>query len=146
MQDSVSNRTSTSSLLLNDHLLRKENNDDHMPGEDNNYDYLLREDINRRSLDQSLLMSRGQSMAVVEEMENTVVINGQQEVVEEVVMEEEGMVVMEDEEGMVVMEDEEEVVVVEEGVVVMEEMSCRFCGNPTGEEHFHFQLLHPVQV
>ena len=67
MQDSVSNRTSTSSLLLNDHLLR--------------------EDINRRSPDQSVLMSRGQSMAVVEnhqEMENTVVIKGQQEEVKEV--------------------------------------------------------------
>ena len=128
MQDSVSNRTSTSSLLLNDHLLRKENNDDHLPGEDNNDDHLLREDINRRSPDQSLLMSRGQSMAVVEnhqEVENTVVIKGQQEEVEE--------------EGVVVMEEEE-------GVVVMMEMSCRFCGNPTGEEHVHFQLLHPVQV
>ena len=94
MQDSVSNRTSTSSLLHNDHLLRKENNDDH----------LLREDINRRSPDQSLLMSRGQSMAVIE--------NHQE---------------------------------VEEGVMVME-TSCRFCGNPTWEEHVHFQLLHPVQV
>ena len=128
MQDSVSNRTSTSSLLLNDHLLRKENNDDHLLGEDNNDDHLLREDINRRSPDQSLLMSRGQSMAVVEnhqEVENTVVIKGQQEEVEE--------------EGVVVMEEEE-------GVVVMMEMSCRFCGNPTGEEHVHFQLLHPVQV
>ena len=128
MQDSVSNRTSTSSLLHNDHLLRKENNDDHLLGEDNNDDHLLREDINRRSPDQSLLMSRGQSMAVVEnhqEMENTVVIKGQQEEVEE--------------EGVVVMEDEE-------GVVVPMEMSCRFCGNPTGEEHVHFQLLHPVQV
>ena len=127
MQDSVSNRTSTSSLLHNDHLLRKENNDDHLLGEDNNDDHLLREDINRRSPDQSLLMSRGQSMAVVEnhqEMENTAVIKGQQE---EVV--EEG-VVMEDEERM---------------VVVME-MSCRFCGSRTGEEHVHFQLLHPVQV
>ena len=107
MQDSVSNRTSTSSLLFNDHLLGKENNDDH----------LLREDINRRNPDQSLLMSRGQSIAVVEnhqEMENTDVIKGEQEEVEE-------------------------------GVVVME-MSCMFCGNPTGEEHVHFQLLHPVQV
>ena len=127
MQDSVSNRTSTSSLLLNDHLLRKENNDDHLLGEDNNDDHLLREDINRRSPDQSLLMSRGQSMAVVEnhqEVEDTAVIKGQQEEVEE--------------EEMVVME--------EERVVVMMEMSCRFCGNPTGEEHVHFQLLHPVQV
>ena len=66
-------------------------------------------------------------MAVVEnhqEMENTVVIKGQQaEVVEE---------------GVVVMEEEEEVVVME--------MSCRFCGSPTGEEHVHFKLLHPVQV
>ena len=131
MQDSVSNRTSTSSLLLNDHLLRKENNDEHMLGEDNNYDHLMREDINRRSLDQSLLMSRGESMAVVEnhqEMENTVVIKGQQEEVEEAVMEDEGVVVMEEEE-----------------VVVMER-SCRFCGSPTGEEHVHFKLLHPVQV
>ena len=116
-------------MLLNDHLLRKENNDDHLPGEDNNDDHLLREDINRRSPDQSLLMSRGQSMAVVEnhqEMENTDVIKGETEQ-EEV------------EEGVVVMEEEE-------GVVVMMEMSCRFCGNPTGEEHVHFQLLHPVQV
>ena len=131
MQDSVSNRTSTSSLLLNDHLLRKENNDEHMLGEDNNYDHLMREDINRRSLDQSLLMSRGESMAVVEnhqEMENTVVIKGQQEEVEEVVGE--GVVVMEAEEGM----------------VVMMETSCRFCGSQTGEDHVHFQLLHPVQV
>ena len=114
MQDSVSNRTSTSSLLFNDHLLGKENNDDH----------LLREDINRRSLDQSLLMSRGQSMAVVEnhqEMENTLVIKDQQEEV--------GEVVVTEEEGMVVVE-----------------MSCRFCGSRTGEEHVHFQLLHPVQV
>ena len=104
MQDSVSNRTSTSSLLLNDHLLR--------------------EDINRRNPEKSVLMSRGQSMAVVvnhQEMENTDVINGQQEEVEEAVM-----------------EDEEEVVVME--------MSCRFCGSPTGEEHVHFKLLHPVQV
>ena len=63
-------------------------------------------------------------MAVVEnhqEMENTVVIKGQQEEVEEAVM-----------------EDEEEVVVME--------MSCRFCGSQTGEDHVHFQLLHPVQV
>ena len=114
MQDSVSNPTSTSSLLLNDHLLR--------------------EDINRRSPDQSLLMSRGQSMAVVEnhqEMENTVVIKGQQEEVEEVVVEVMG-------EGVVVME--------EMGMVVMMETSCRFCGSPTGEDHVHFQLLHPVQV
>ena len=102
-----------------------------MLGEDNNYDHLMREDINRRSLDQSLLMSRGESMAVVEnhqEMENTVVIKGQQEEVEEAVMEDEGVVVMEEEE-----------------VVVMER-SCRFCGSPTGEEHVHFKLLHPVQV
>ena len=120
MQDSVSKRTSTSSLLHNDHLLRKENNDDHLLGEDNNDDHLLREDINRRSPDQSLLMSRGQSMAVVEnhqEMENTVVIKGEQE------------------EAVEVMEEE----------VVME-MSCRFCGSRTGEEHVHFQLLHPFQV
>ena len=72
-------------------------------------------------------------MAVVEnhqEMENTVVIKGQQEEVEEAVM-----------------EDEEEVVVMEEeGMVVLMETSCRFCGSPTGEDHVHFQLLHPVQV
>ena len=72
-------------------------------------------------------------MAVVEnhqEMENTVVIKGQQEEVEEVVV-----------------EDEEEVVVMEEmGMVVMMETSCRFCGSQTGEDHVHFQLLHPVQV
>ena len=50
-------------------------------------------------------------------------------------------------EGVVVMEEEEEVVVMEEvGTVVMEEMSCRFCGSQTGEEHVYFQLLHPVQV
>ena len=113
MQDSVSNRTSTSSLLLNDHLLR--------------------EDINRRNPEKSVLMSRGQSMAVVEnhqEMENTVVIKGQQEEVKEAVIEEKGLVVMED----------------EEVVVVMVETSCRFCGSQTGEDHVHFQLLHPVQV
>ena len=72
-------------------------------------------------------------MAVVEnhqEMENTVVIKGQQEEVEEAVMEEKGLVVMEE----------------EEVVVVMEETSCRFCGSQTGEDHVHFQLLHPVQV
>ena len=43
------------------------------------------------------------------------------------------------EEGVVVMEDEE-------GVVMPMKMSCRFCGSQTGEEHVHFQLLHPVQV
>ena len=68
-------------------------------------------------------------------------------VVEEMVVEVEEMVVEVVGEGVVVMEDEEEVVVMEEmGMVVMMETSCRFCGSQTGEEHVHFQLLHPVQV
>ena len=78
-------------------------------------------------------------MAVVDnhqEMENTVVIKGQQEEVEEVV--EEGALVMDEEEGLVVMDEEEWAVVLER--------SCRFCGSRTGEDHVHFQLLHPVQV